>query len=112
MADSEKLFAGEGQLFGGLSNEEELIEICPAEFKNGNAWSSYAMALFYEGANIKNWKWKLTDNKAKGHQLSCLKGLLGTFGIPHQDKLAIAGWMLSEMLNEIPEHIPVPKEAK
>lgn len=30
-------------------------------------------------------------------------GLLQTFDIPHEDKESVAGWMLSEMLNEIPK---------
>jgi len=103
---TDKLFAGEPQILGGLSNERELAELCPDEFKNGNAWSSYAMTLFYRGGNIGNWKWKSDDKEICSHQIGCFKGLLGTFDLRHEDREAVAGWMLSEMLTEVPEHVP------
>lgn len=104
---NDKLFAGKPQLFGGLSNERELAEVCPDEFKSGNVWSSYAMKLFFCGGNIGNWEWKSDDKEICKHQMGCFNGLLGTFDLRHQDKEAVAGWMLSEMLTEVPEYIPV-----
>ena len=97
------LFAGQPQVLGGLSNEDELARACPVEFKNRNPWSNYAMRLFYSGGNIANWKWKSNDEAERSRQMGCLHGLLGTFGLPHEDKGAVAGWMLSEMLAEVPE---------
>ncbi len=101
----EILFAGKPEIFGGLTNEDELAKKCPEYFQQYNPWSEYAMKLFYNGGNIKNWKWKSDDDKVKGRQFACFSGLLGTFGIRHEDKEAIAGWMLSEMLQEVPEYI-------
>jgi len=101
----EILFAGEPEMFGGLTNENELSKECPEEFKQNNPWSDYAMKLFFSGGNIKNWKWKSDDDEVKGRQFACFCGLLGTFGLPHGYKKAIVGWMLSEMLQEVPEHI-------
>ena len=45
-------------------------------------------------------------------KLSCFKSLLGSFDIKHEDKEAVAGWMLSEMLTEVPKHMPIKKEKK
>ncbi len=101
------LFAGNPAPLGGLTNEDELAELCPDEFKNNNPWSSYAMKLFYSGGNVANWNWKSDNDTVRKHQLGCFIGLLGTFGLSHQDKESVAGWMLSEMLTEVPEHIPV-----
>lgn len=110
MATTAVLFAGKPQLFGGLSNECELAEACPAEFKRGNPWSSYARRVFFGGANIANWKWKSSDEAERRHQKACFQALLGTFDLKHQDKEAVAGWMLSEMLTEVPEYVPGKKD--
>ena len=99
------LFAGQPWPLGGLSNERELAKTCPPKFKNGNAWSSYASRVFFGGANIANWKWKSDDEAVRRHQKGCFHGLLGTFDLKHEDKEAVAGWMLSEMLTEVPEYV-------
>lgn len=99
------LFGGEPEFLGGLSNENELAVACPDEFKDDNPWSSYAMKLFFSGGKIANWKWKSDDPSERRRQMGCFHSLLGTFGLPHEDKEAVAGWMLSEMLTEVPEYI-------
>ena len=104
-----RLFAGQPEPFGGLSNENELTKACPPEFKTDNPWSDYAMKLFYQGGNLANWKWKSGDHAERGRQKACFTGFLGTFGVPHEDKEAVAGWMLSEMLTEVPEYVPGKK---
>lgn len=101
----ELLFSGNPEPLGGLTNEDELAEACPKEFQQDNPWSDYASKLFFLGGNIKNWKWKSEDKQVKNRQFACFRGLLGTFGLPHENKEAVAGWMLSEMLTEVPEHI-------
>lgn len=96
-----QLFAGEPNPFGGLSNEQELTKIFPKEFNERNKWSDLASSIFFGGANTEDWKFK--DKTQRQKQLNCLRGLLGTFGISHGAKEAIGGWMLSEMLVEIPK---------
>ncbi len=103
-----KLFSGNPGFFGGLSNEDELASICPAEFKEDNPWSKFGTRLFLEGANTRNWEWKSDDKLIRHKQFECLSGILGSF-IEHEDKEAVAGWMLSEMLSKVPEYLP-PKE--
>jgi hypothetical protein len=110
MSGHEKLFSGEPELLGGLSNEEELVESCPEQFKRGNPWSHLASNLFFGGGRIKHWKWKTNDPEVKKRQMGCFNGLMGTFGIGHEDKEAVAGWMLSEMLAELPDYVPPDKE--
>ena len=99
------LFEGESGFLGGLSNEAELAKQCPDSFRDRNAWSDYASQIFFNGAKIHSWKFKDPNKEVQIKQFSCFKGLLGTFAIPHEDKEAVAGWMLSEMLMEIPEYI-------
>lgn len=101
----ELIFAGKAQAFGGLSNERELVSLCPEEFKRRNPWSDYVSKIFFGGANISNWNWKSQDLEKQARQLSCFGCLLGGWGLRHEDKEAIAGWMLSEMLTETPEYI-------
>ena len=110
MTTTIQLFAGQPEPFGGLSNERDLAKACPPEFKKDNAWSSYASRVFFNGANIANWKWKSTDEAVRRHQKGCFHGLLGTFDLSHQDKEAVAGWMLSEMLTETPKYVPGKKD--
>jgi hypothetical protein len=101
MTGKEDLFSGKPGL--GLSNERELAKICPKEFWEDSPWSAYAMKLFYNGGDIGNWKWKTGDESRQDKQFACFQALLGTFRLSHEDKEAVAGWMLSEMLTEVPE---------
>jgi hypothetical protein len=105
-----KLFEGNPGFLGGLSNESELARSCPEEFKKQNPWSEYADKIFYMGGSIKNWEWKTDDQDVRKKQIECFKGLLGTFGLRTEDKSAVAGWMLSEMLKEVPEYVGHPEE--
>jgi hypothetical protein len=103
----ELVFSGRPGMLGGLSNEEALARACPENFRRDNPWSEYAMNLFYCGAEISNWKFISSDEKEKTKQFRCFQGLLGSFGIRHEDKESVAGWMLSLMLEKVPQHIPV-----
>jgi len=106
----EILFSGKPGYFGGLSNEEELAQVCPGEFKKKeNPWSEYASRLFFGGANISNWKWATDNQEERKQQLACLHGVLGGFALDHKDKEAVAGWMLSKILTEVPEYLEPKK---
>lgn len=96
------LFAGVCEPIGGLSNEDELVQKCPDVFREPNVWITVVRQLFYTDANISRWKWKSENLLERSCQLNCLKGLLSSFGLQHEDKEAIACWMLSEMLAEVP----------
>ena len=101
VADDNRLFAGTVD-FAGLSNERELVAQCPPEFRRCNPWSNYAMELFFNGGSLKNWKWRDADPAHQRHQRIRFVALLSGFGLPHESKEAIAGWMLSVMLLEVP----------
>lgn len=103
------VFAGEPEPLGGLTNELELAKVCPPEFKRDNPWSYYAGQVFFFGASVANWKWKSDDEKERLRQKACLRGLVTTFNLDFTDVLAVAGWMLSEMLSEVPKHVPAQK---
>ena len=102
MATPTVLFAGRPEGLGGLSNEEELVKECPPEFLSNNPWSNYASSIFFQGAKVATWKWKSDDPAERRRQMACFKGLLGSF-IDHNEKESVAGWMLSEMLTEVPK---------
>lgn len=97
------LFSGTPEPFGALSNERLLAKVCPREFVKTNPWSTYAMKLFFNGGSIKDWTWRTDDAAVRMKQRACFYGLLGSYVIQHEDKEAVAGWMLSEMLTECPK---------
>jgi hypothetical protein len=102
MTASDVLFSGEQLPFGGLSNEKVLASACPREFKNVSRWSDYVARCFVTDVTTAGWKWKSADAAERRRQRECFLGLLESFDLPHDDKVAIAGWMLSEMLSEVP----------
>jgi len=105
------LFAGIPLPFGGLSNEKELAELCPPEFQEyDNPWHSYASKVAVLGASVAEWQWRSDYPNTCKRQMACLRGLIGTFEIKHEDKLAVAGWMLSVMLTTVPEFVPPEPE--
>ncbi|MFA5098617.1 MAG: hypothetical protein WC461_00115 [Candidatus Paceibacterota bacterium] len=109
MTNGENLFSGEHISHGGLSNAGELADICPAVFQNDNSWSRYARKLFYLGGNITGWKWKLNDEEKQRHQFICFQAILVSFKLGIEARWGVAGWMLSEMLSELPTHVPIKK---
>ncbi len=100
------LFKGTPGLLGGLSNEAELQKKCPEKFRSdwtSDPWCEAASSIFYNGCFPLVWKYKVTDKKEMEKQFTCFHSLLKGFGLKHEWKIAIAGWMLSEMLEEVPK---------
>lgn len=98
-----ELFAGEPDSCGGLSNEQELVRLCPMKFKYlGNKWSNYMDFFFSHGTGNAHWDWKSQYESERKQQRICLVAIRGSFKITDNDKRAILGWMLSEMLIEVP----------
>lgn len=97
------LFGGSPLPFGGLSNEEELARQVPEVFRRaGNPWSELVNSIFFGGADTTSWSWKASDPETRKRQVACLRGALSGFGLSHEEKEAVCGWMLSEMLTEVP----------
>jgi len=112
MAKTANLFPGVSPLsLGGLPNEDELAQACPAEFKRKNPWSDYAERTWSDGVSLKNWEWKSQDPATQRLQMNCFSNIIGGF-MSHEKKMAVAGWMLSEMLVRVPEFIPRAKPAQ
>lgn len=104
MLTKDMLFSGKPEPLGGLSNEHDLTEACPDEFRDcENPWTSYAIMLFFKGSDISNWEWISDDQKERNQQFACLEAILSSLDILQEDKDAVSGWMLSEMLKEVPE---------
>ena len=104
------LFGGHPLPDGGLDNEEEVARECPEEFKSENEWSRYAIYLYtHQVSESGDWKWRSDDLVIRGYQRLCLIAVLETFDVRHEDNEAIAGWMLSVMLTEVPDYNPDKK---
>lgn len=98
-----KLFAGSPSFLGGLSNERELVPLIPDEFRrHENPWLQLANSIFFNGASMKQWSFRSDDAAVVRRQLDCFKAALQGFDLSHQDKEALCGWMLSEILEEVP----------
>ena len=105
-------FNGKPKLFDGVTNERDLAKICPPQFQRDNPWSDYASRIFFGGvSNISNWKWRDDSKEIQSQKGACFSALLSGSRLKHEDKEAIAGWMLSEMLLEVPAYI-APKKKK
>ncbi|MCD5381041.1 MAG: hypothetical protein LR008_00515 [Candidatus Pacebacteria bacterium] len=98
----EELFSGDKAVHKGLSNEQELIQHRPEDFKSENDWSHYASSLLFEYPDTKSWQWKHDDENLKKQQLGCLDHLMTSSKTSHHDKLAVGGWMLSIILIAAP----------
>jgi len=89
----------EGSL--GLANEKELIELCPEEFKKPNKWSEGARRISKGEADIKDFQGKggnliirLIRLKERDRFFEILNN---SPNLNEEMRMAIAGWMLSEM---------------
>ena len=91
--------------------EEALRQQCPPPrfFEVHNPWVIVATKVYVQGAVIEEWKWR----KISPYDRSMVFGLFHLLGssktLEPQIKCAIGGWILSDLLEEIPVHIPVQK---
>lgn len=83
--------------------EQELVRHIPAEFQKGNKWTDAANAIFFSGSKVSNWKWKTKNEKERSHQFKCFRVLLSSWNLKHEQKQALCGWALSEMLTSPPQ---------
>lgn len=100
-----ELFSGERLPRGGLSNEQELARSCPRPFFNlENPWHAYVGDASLWGWNESSWKWQSPDAEVQVRQKNCLEALLDgdRRNLTITIRNAIAGWMLSEMLTDVP----------
>ncbi len=96
MNAAEMLCSGTPFGFGGLSNEQELVQSCPEDFKRGNRWTEIAYFTFVEGTKKTKLAFNTDDKALQTKQWDCFKALLHSFDIDHNLKIAVLGWMLSE----------------
>ena len=95
------LFSGSALGFGGLSNENDLVIACPEEFKKGNRWT-YLAGLFASGEKKPALKWVSNDEVERRRQWDCFRGVISSIALSFEDKIAVAGWMLSVITTENP----------
>lgn len=96
------LFSEEPDSLSPLQNEIALARACPLQFWLPNPWSSYSSHVSGFGGAVAHWKWRDFDPAEKAHRLFTFQSVVGRSKLPHSAKIALAGWMLSEMLIEPP----------
>jgi len=104
-----------GGVYGGLPNDVRLAELCPEEFKaEGNPWLEFIKLMFeafdhLQGVHKRHWKWKEEDYDERKWQYSCFQTLITDTGgrLTRKDRFSVLAWMLSEVLEEVPEFIAV-----
>jgi len=99
------LFSGKISL-SGLSNAKELPGECPQEFLKKNPWSDYIRQLLARGAIFDNWEWESSDPEKQNHWHSYPSALINTTDLSCEERVAVGGWMLSEMLSRVPKWLP------
>jgi|GEM_PF-1678797 len=92
-------------LFKGKINFDDvkqILEKCPDVFKGDSPWTAFVANLIRVGsADTHSWKFR-----KKEHNVCLIRLilLLGNKGIRFEERAYIGGWMLSEMLEEIPAY--------
>jgi hypothetical protein len=101
MMTVQEVFATDSRC-GWQINALAIAESCPIEFfADGNAWAASAARL-YGTFSSDSWKWKVIDPSIQERLILSILCLLSSIWIDKEKKLAIAGWMLSDMLHEAP----------
>jgi hypothetical protein len=110
------LFEGKW-LNGRLTNEISLIRDCPLEFQTPiNPWTDYVLTLFKNGGGMfTNWEWQRfyanerANEAEKSKRQRCFADMFRTSNssFPPAKRATVLGWMLSEMLVEVPVYKPL-----
>ena len=99
-------FSGTTGDFGALSNAVGLLMLCPDKFKLfSNPWNILAFQVLTLGADMKDWDFKSPGREVAVKQLSLLRAVRRTPALSADGRVALAGWMLSEMLTEVPVYV-------
>ncbi|PCI90521.1 hypothetical protein COB18_00325 [Candidatus Kaiserbacteria bacterium] len=99
-------FEGTRLAFGGLSNEDQLLDICPPNFEDsGNPWRKVAEKFRLEKEGTDHWEWKTGDEDERQKQMIYFEALSAAVHLSGIDRDILMSWMLSEMLAEIPSSV-------
>ena len=84
--------------------ETNLRSVCPRSFQTDkNPWTAFVPALYFS-FNSSNWSWRAKCANIQKEQLSFFQNILFECDVSPNIREPIAGWLLSIMLEEIPEH--------
>jgi hypothetical protein len=105
--NTEKLF---NHLVSFDLEAQEFVALCPPEFRLQNPWSQFAEKVYDgfdqdAGPDTSVWIWIAETEKEKIEKVSRFYRLLSSFLIHRTDKIALAGFMLSLILQETPLYI-------
>lgn len=99
-----QLFSGPSVPQRELTEEEKLAAKCSEEFRSyDNEWTTYIAHGSYFGFHETTWKWK-SDEQSREDQRKRLYSVLESRYLTNREKHSTAGWLLSQMLMEVPPH--------
>lgn len=97
---------------------ENILTRCPRCFLEPNEWSEYAeyfaTKILDAGQAYKEvclWKWRCGDLDTQISQFGHLRSIMSTGRLLKSEKYSVAGWMLSVMLESVPE-VYIPEAAR
>lgn len=89
-------------VFGGIPNYEEVLAACPESFYRDNRYSDIAAKWLSQGldpaTDMAGLVIRAASTEDATDQRRYVETWLGSFEPPHQDKVAVCGWLLSLML--------------
>lgn len=102
-AEDTKPKSNQGIYVSGLYNS------CPEQFKRQNEWSEYVKIFIYMRPDsreiinqINNWFWRSDLNADRSKQKQHFFAVLGAEDVLLPEKLAVLGYLLSQMLRKCP----------
>ena len=114
------LFSGE-IVNGHLSNEISLHKDCPPEFRDvNNPWTACVLMFLRlhnkgRGGMLMPWEPKQFYSDRRANELECQRretcftNMLHSYhsSLKLEHRAAVMAWMLSEMLSEVPQYVPI-----
>jgi len=98
MQKFEKYFDNRGK----VKKIKVALKDCPEEFKRDNQFTLYA-AKYIRNADKSNWKWKVSfEEKEITFWYPRFRHMMLSANNDIDDRIIFGGWMLSEMLVEVP----------
>ena len=94
--------------FGGIPNYNQVFRACPPEFfdRVSNQWYRLASKLFLGRITfeeLRGFQVKAVSQEEADMKIAYLKTWIESFAPPHHIKMAVCAWLLSLMLEKVPE---------
>jgi hypothetical protein len=107
-SETAKLADAKRVLFSTNASWVELVDVCPAEFRRDNKWSNFAVKLFVtmraddRASDHRQWEWQLDPGPELERRFARFREVCRNVNLPPDEHKAVAGWMLHELLFDVP----------